>query len=110
VSLVKKITGIAGPLDGNFVALVTASFAAVQISGGSDWGSGIKARVFVTQNSVTTFGDSTRLGAAHNSYTITYTFALSAGYTIEAGLDCLLSGPESVDFTDIKVQCVIAKR
>jgi hypothetical protein len=113
VTVVKQITSIPAPADGDQVAIVTATFEAMTVSGGVDWGGDFVARPFVTQDSSTTYGDSTTIDEtedARHPYTVTDEFTLSAGDTITAGLDCNLGSPGSVNFYDIKVQVVIVKR
>lgn len=113
MTVVKQITSIEAPADGNWVANVTATFEAEESDGTpGDWGTGVNARLFKTQNASTTNGDSTPVeaGGARHPYTLAHEFALVASHTITIGIDCVLSGPHSVNFYAIKIRVVLVKR
>jgi hypothetical protein len=76
--------------------IVTATFQALQ--SGSDWGAGGKARLFLTQNAVTTYSDQISLGTARQSYSLTYKFAVAAGLSVTCGLWGEVTGAASVTF------------
>jgi len=111
MTTVISYTSIPAPTDSNWVAIVTAVFEAEETVGGVDWGTGVNVRLFKTQNSATVNGDSlpVEAGGARHPYAITHEFTLSQ-HTLDVGLDCVLSGPHSVDFYAIKLQILLVKR
>ena len=111
MTTVVSYTSIPAPTDSTWTAIVTASFEADEEDTFGDWGSGVTVRLYTTQNSSTTYSDSTNLdtSGARHPYTITHEFSLTQ-HTLTAGIDCVLSGPHSVGFYDIKLQVIVVKR
>jgi len=104
-------SSIPAPSDNNWVAVVTCSFEAVETVGSVDWGTGVNVRLAKTQNSSTTYADNipVEAGGARHPYSITHEFTLTQ-HTLDVFMDCVLSGPHSVDFYAVKLQVVIVKR
>lgn len=107
--VIKQITGISAPGDGNYVLIVTATFEA-QGSSGGDWGSAYQAKLRMTQNSITTNGDSIPLSSSRLPYAMQYQFAPVSGYSITCDLYCDISGAVAASFYNIKLQAELIKR
>lgn len=108
--IIKQITGITAPLDALYQGVhVIATFTA-QVTAGSDWGVSVTARVFKTQNSVQTNGNSISISTTRLPFTIQYVFSLSADYTIDVGLESNISGAATVNYYDVTVRYVLVKR
>lgn len=107
---IKQITGIAAPIDANYVGVhVVATFTA-QVTVGSDWGASATARVFKTQNASQSNGDSISLSTSRLPFAIQAVFPLSAGFTIDVGLESNIGGAVTVIYYDVKVRYVLVKR
>lgn len=106
---VKEITSIAAPADGNYVCKVRAMFDGEGTSG-SDWSSAYRSRLYVVQNGVRTYGDYFPHQTARTPYAMEAQFALSAGYTITAGLRCDISGTVAFDYRNLTLAVEVLKR
>lgn len=88
--------------------LVTVNF--IGSASGSDWGGNQLAKVFCEQSGTTTYGGTSKLGTAKNTYTLFSEFAVTAGSAVKCGLFGQVTGASAVTFEDVYVRAELIKR
>jgi hypothetical protein len=89
--------------------LVTCDYEAAGVSGG-EFGGNYHGKVFLTQNSVTTYSEARGMRTTRAAYSITYVFDVVAGLSVTCGLfgECL--GATSCSFWNARITAVMIKR
>lgn len=88
--------------------IVSCTFDA-QRTAGTDFGTGVKGRPFVTQDATTSYADGVNPSTTRNSQNITGVFDVVSGSEVVCGLDAFLGEPATVNWWNIKVVAQLVK-
>lgn len=92
---------------GRLVVVVTFDS---QISVGSDWGSGVRSRVFCTQDGSTVYGEYAPMSTTRQSQALRAVFDVVAGEECEYGLRGELSGAVTGNWWNVNIAAELIKR
>jgi hypothetical protein len=100
---------IPGPIDASHVLVATVRFEA-SLTAGTDWSSGNSLKLFITQNSVSTFSEAYSFAATRLPIVIHYSFPLVAKFAITLGITTTLGPGVTATIWNFKLQGELIKR